>query len=373
MNKSICLLFVSLALMACRTTDEEPDLMSPPSGNPGKIVGFYLLNEGQMGCNKSTIDYYDYSTSIYEKNIFQAVNPDIPTLGDVGNDIQIYGSRLYAVINRSNNVLVMDAQDARYIGQVPVRNCRYIVFHDRYAYVSSYADAQESDPGDFPGYVVKIDTATMEVVDTCMVGYQPEEMVIANGKLYVANSGIYHVPDYEHTVSVIDLDSFKETGRIDVGINLHRMELDAYGQIWVSSRGDGYDCHSQIYAISSENDQVISEFGDIPCSDMTLCGDSLYVISYTYNFMTRTYDICCYIVDVKQNKIISSNFITDGTEQNIQTPYGIAVNPKTHEILITDALDKVTPGILYCFSPDGQLKWQCRTGDIPSRIVFYKK
>ena len=374
MNKSICLLFVSLALMACRTTDEEPDLMFPPSGNPGKIVGFYLLNEGPMGSNKSTIDYYDYSTGIYTKNICAAANPDLQIIpGDVGNDIQIYGSRLYAVINRSNNVLVMDAQDARYIGQVPVRNCRYIVFHDRYAYVSSYADALEMDPGDFPGYVVKIDTATMEVVDTCIVGNQPEEMVIANGKLYVANSGIYRVPNYDHTVSVIDLDSFKETGRIDVAINLHRMELDSYGQIWVSSRGDDFDCHSQIYVISSENDQVICDFGDIPCNDMALCGDSLYVISYTYNFMTVTYDICYYIVDVKQNEIISSNFITDGTEQDIQAPYGIAVNPQTHEILITDALDQVTPGTLYCFSPDGQLKWQCHTGDIPSRIVFYKK
>ena len=148
--------------MACRTTDEEPNPQFFPSD--GKIVGFYLLNEGPMGYNKSTIDYYDYSTGIYEKNIFQAVNPDIPpTLGDVGNDIQIYGSRLYAVINRSNNVLVMDAQDARYIDQVPVRNCRYIVFHDRYAYVSSYADAPELDPGDFPGNpVVKISMLPMQ-------------------------------------------------------------------------------------------------------------------------------------------------------------------------------------------------------------------
>ena len=52
---------------------------------------------------------------------------------------------------------------------------------------------------------------------------------------------------------------------------------------------------------------------------------------------------------------------------------GIAVNPQTHEILITDARDYVTPGKVYCFSPGGVLKWSTHTGDIPSRIVFTHK
>ena len=61
-----------------------------------------------------------------------------------------------------------------------------------------------------------------------MVGYQPEEMVIVGNKLYVANSGGYRVPNYDRTVSVIDLNTFKVIKTIDVGINLHRMELDQF-------------------------------------------------------------------------------------------------------------------------------------------------
>ena len=47
------------------------------------------------------------------------------------------------------------------------------------------------------GYVAKIDTAWLEVVDECIVGYQPEEMVPKDNKLYVANSGGYRVPKYD--------------------------------------------------------------------------------------------------------------------------------------------------------------------------------
>ena len=69
-------------------------------GESGDIKGFFLLNEGNMGSNKATLDYYDYETGIYHKNIFAERNPGVAReLGDVGNDLQIYGGKLYAVIN----------------------------------------------------------------------------------------------------------------------------------------------------------------------------------------------------------------------------------------------------------------------------------
>lgn len=58
------------------------------------------------------------------------------------------------------------------------------------------------------------------------------------------------------------------------------------------------------------------------------------------------------------------------TEEKIKTPYGIAVNPETREIFVTDAKNYVTPGTLYCFSPDGKLKWEVTTGDIPAHFAF---
>ena len=185
-----------------------------------------------MGRNKSTLDYFEYTSGIYFKNLYAERNPNVvKELGDVGNDIQIYGSRLYAVINVSHLVEVMDVHTAKHIGKISIPNCRYITFKGQYAYVSSYAGPVQIDPNARLGYVAKVDTATMKVVAECTVGYQPDELVIVGNKLYVANSGGYRVPNYDRTVSVIDLDTFTEIKKIDVAINLHRMEVDAQGKI----------------------------------------------------------------------------------------------------------------------------------------------
>ena len=373
MKKTLYFLLALLALAACR----EPEGIIPSDetlvgvGISGPIEGFFLLNEGNMGSNKCTLDYYDYASGIYRKNIYAERNPGVvQELGDVGNDLAIYGGKLWAVVNCSNLVEVMDARTAQHIGQISIPNCRYIAFKDDYAYVSSYAGPVEIDPNARLGYVARIDIATLQVKDTCVVGYQPEEMVIAGNKLYVANSGGYRVPDYDYTVSVIDLSSFKEIKKIEVAPNLHRMELDAYGKIWVSSRGDYYDIPPMTYIIDTETDSVIECIELLACSDMTLCGDSLYVYSNAWSYITQTSDVNYAIVDVKSHRVVTRRFITDGTDSQFQNPYGIAVNPVSREIFVTDARDYITPGKVYCYSPEGRLKWSANTGDIPSRIVF---
>ena len=43
-----------------------------------------------------------------------------------------------------------------------------------------------------------------------MVGYQPEEMVIVGNKLYVANSGGYRVPNYDHIADKSEIEKYSE-------------------------------------------------------------------------------------------------------------------------------------------------------------------
>ena len=50
------------------TPPEEDD--SPPE-TVTSIVGFYLLNEGNMNMNKASLDYYDYTTSKYRRNVYE--------------------------------------------------------------------------------------------------------------------------------------------------------------------------------------------------------------------------------------------------------------------------------------------------------------
>ena len=347
----------------------EVDYVTMPTA-PERIEGFFLVNEGNMGSNKCTIDHFDARTGGYQRNIFPERNPGVvKELGDVGNDIAIHDDRLYVVVNCSNLVEVMNVHTAEHIGSVTIPNCRYLVFDGDRAYVSSYAGPVQIDPEARPGKVVEIDTRTLTITREVVVGYQPEEMVITGGRLYVANSGGYRYPNYDRTISVVDLESFEVVNTIDVAINLHRMELDRFGRIYVSSRGDYYGTGSDIYVVDVATERVIGRLG-LAASEMCIDDDRLYVISTEWSYTSNSNEVSYAIYDTAEERILSRSFITDGTEKQISLPYGLAVNPETKEIYVCDATNYVTPGYLYCFSPGGELKWRVRTGDIPAHIAF---
>ncbi|MDR2556502.1 MAG: YncE family protein [Bacteroidales bacterium] len=362
-------------LPACRKTPPvTPPVITDVTTADSTAIGFYLLNEGNMGVNKSTIDYFDCVTGKYHQNIYANANPNVPLeLGDGGNDIQIYGSKLYAVINLSQKVEVMEKDSAKRTGQINIPNCRYIKFHNGFAYITSHAGPVEMNP-DYKqiGYVAKVDTATLQIVASCNVGFQPDGLEIANGKIYVANSGGYMAPNYENTVSVIDIATFKEIKRIKVEINLHRLQKDKHGNLWVSSRGNYGDKPSRLFWIDMQKDTCMGMI-DIAVSNFWLNGDSLYIIGSEWNYTSMQYTIAYNIVNVNTKQVVSQNFITDGTENNIKSPYGIAVNPNTKDIYVTDANDYVLPGTLYCFDKNGKQKWNVRTGNVPAHFAFLMK
>ena len=349
-----------------------------------EIIGMYLLNEGNMGSNKSSLDYLDLSgkdaTVHYLRNIYSERNPEtVMMLGDVGNDIQIYGSRLWLVINCSNKVEVAQANDAVRIEKVDIPNCRYVTFKDRYAYVSSYVGSVYSGSTSPLGSVYKVDTLSLQKVDSCSVGYQPEEMAIIGKKLYVANSGGYQGmtgQGYESTVSVIDLDKMQETERITVAPNLHRIRKDKYDQLWVTSRGNYMDSESKIYWLNKGADGKMQVIGhlDQPVSDLCIVGDSLYFYGSQWSEITMTNTVTYGIINVRTHQIVSSS-LSDAPEINkIRMPYGIIVNPIHRDFYLMDAKNYVASGELLHFLPDGTFDWKVKTGDIPAHAVFlYKK
>lgn len=369
----IYLLLLFLVFSACREDERiflsDSVRVTPPMVG-SRIKGFYQLNEGNMGMNRASLDYFDYTTGYYIRDIFSERNPDVvKELGDVGNDIRVYGQKVYAVINVSNLIVVFDVRTARRIKEIEVPNCRYLAFWEGKAYVSSYAGPVQIDPNAEIGFVAEIDTTTLEVTRKVPVGYQPEEMVVHDGKLYVANSGGYRVPEYDRTVSVVDLNTFNELGKIDVGINLHRMAIDKRGDIYVSSRGDYRNIPPNLYVIDSRTDEV-KRCLDIPVGGMCMSGDSLYYYSVAYTAASGQNKVTYGILDTRTKEQITDRIITDGTDRDIMIPYGIAVNPETKEILMSDAQNYVVTGMVYCFSPEGKLRWKTEGGNIPGHFAF---
>lgn len=373
-----------LAMLVSMTSCREDDVIVlteyeslPMLDSLSSFSGLYLLNEGNMGSNKCTLDFVDFEQGQYARNLYAERNPNVvKELGDVGNDIEIYGSKMYAVINCSHKVEVLDARTCKRLGQVDIPNCRYVAFDGGYAYVSSYVGPVGIDPNAQLGAVFQVDTATLEITAEVTVGYQPDELVVQDGLIYVANSGGYRKPNYDYTVSVVDIATMTQIRKIPVGINLHRIRADRYGKLWVSSRGDYKSVPSRLFVL--EKDQrtgrmEVSDTLDIPCSEMEICGDSLYLYSVAWNDASQENSVTYGIVDVRTGEVVSDSFIKDGTEADIEIPYGLKVNPENGDIYVTDAKNYVSSGNLLCYGRDGKLKWKVRTGDIPAHMAFLKK
>ena len=372
---------ILLGIVGCRTDDyivymEDEDTGAKTEAT--EVLGMYVLNEGNMGSNKCTLDFLDLSgeTAHYLRNIYAERNPnEVKELGDVGNDAQIYGSKLWLVINCSNKVEVLGAKDAVKQGKIDVPNCRSVAFHQGYAYVSSYVGPVNVSQDAPLGQVYKIDTLTLRTVAQVTVGYQPEELAVIGDKLYVANSGGYMVPDYDHTVSVIDLNTFTEERKIDVAPNLHRCRADRYGQLWVSSRGDYYGEPSHLCWLQKDASGQLQRMGriDVVVSDMCIVGDSLYYMGMQFNYETMKNERMLGIINVATHEVVNRQLTTAKEAEAIIQPYGIIVNPNGRDFYLMDAKNYVSSGDLLHFHQDGTFDYKVRTGDIPAHAVFLTK
>lgn len=342
---SIC----CMLLLACR----GPEIIYPTIGthvtDEVRTGGMYILCEGNMGSNKARLDYINLQSGTYYSNWYGAQNPSqTKELGDVGNDIQQYGSRLYAVINCSHKVEVMDIQ-ARRIGQVEIPNCRYMAFRGDKMYVSAYVGSI-ADP-DLLGAVYEVDTASLQITREVKVGHQPDELCLLGDKLYVCNSGGYLTDRYDSTISVIDLNSFAEERKIVVGLNPTRMRTDNRGQLWVCCQGNYKDVRPELVVLNTEG--ILTHIA-INCANLSILGQTVYVLDSDERLL-RTVSTIDYT-------LIEPAIDLSAYEH----PYGLLAAPEA--LYITDAKNYVSSGVLHCCNYDGRERWTARTGDIPGHL-----
>ena len=380
---TLYLFFILMLLSACRHDDYIIYSIDEDTGGKtvkSEIMGMYLLNEGNMGSNKCTLDYLDLSgnteTVHYYRNIYAERNPStVKELGDVGNDLKIHDNKLWMVINCSNKVEVATADSCRRLAKIDIPNCRYIAFDDNYAYVSSYVGPVQISTNTQLGRVYKIDTRTYQKVDSIEVGYQPEELCIVGNKLYVANSGGYRIPQYDHTISIIDLSSFKEEKKIDVADNLHRCRADHYNQLWVSSRGTYNGTPAKLFWLEPDKQGEMTVKDNLPVavSDMCIVGDSLYFFGVEWSYVKMENEISYGIINVRTHQLITRQLSEAKEIESITLPYGLIVNPVHRDFYIMDAKNYVSSGELLHFHADGTFDWRVWTGDIPAHAVFRMK
>lgn len=344
-------LLCSLLFLAC---DPEPLLLEPSKATPdGVHTGAFVLSEGLINLNNSTLSWIDFGTGdTYSWNrqgktsfdCFEKANGRY--LGDTANDMILYGSRLYIAVNISSTIEIIDVTTCRSIKQIKMENGgvpsqpRCLIAQGGFIYVCCY-----------DGTVERIDTLTFKRNATVHVGRNPDGICYAAGKLYVSNSGGLDYTNPDSTVSVIDVESFTEIKRIPVRSNPGKICTDGKS-VFVVSRGIfdynkmDYDC--RLHRINTDSD-IVTDTYDIPVLNMDIVGDKAWLYRYGSGKIQ--------IMDTSTGDIIQPDFITDQT--HIESPYSIKVDPVTRNVYICEAAaNYVTPGTLYCFNPNGELKYK---------------
>ena len=341
LNYLFAVLTLVTVLASCRKDKIVPDTTVPNAD-------IYVLNQGGIGKNNSTLTFYNYAASALIPDQFFAANG--AKLGDTGNDAVISGSKIYIAVNYSDVVTIAKAKDAKFIKQINLYQPRSIVAYKGNVFVTSYSNT-----------VSVIDTLTQTITKTINVGRSPEQMVISNGKLYVANSGGLDYPNFDNTVSVIDLTTLIETKKITVIANPVTITADGYGNVYVMSIGDYGATAGGLTVINSATDVVRSTanpalFYNIPIATY---GDFLY-------YPTADKKIAVY--NTKSQSIVAANFIADGTV--ISEPYAITTDPKTGEVFIADAKDYASNGTVTAFDKFGKKEYVITAGINPGKIIL---
>ena len=360
-------LLMSAGFVACDDDDpvvdlptdeptEEPDEPEEPADEPETVTYYYVLNSGQNGSNNASLSLYNTATKEVVSDIFMDKNGR--GLGDTANDMLRYGDKIYIAVYGSEAIEVtdMDGNSLKQIQSVtgdPLLP-RYLTSYEGKVYASLY-----------DGFVARLDTASLEIEATVAVGRNPEQLVVSNGKLYVANSGgmDYNTPlGYDKTVSVIDLASFTETEKLEVVINPCNMVADAQGDVYLVSMGNYGDVPNTLQRIDTQNDEV-ETVSATNATEMALFGDDIFMMYSQYDAnWNQTISYIRY--NALSEQVVTDAWITEP----IAKPYKIGADLATETLFVTES-DYTNNGDVYSFSSDGTLKEKFEVGLNPIKVI----
>jgi hypothetical protein len=318
--------------------------------------GVFIACEGTFNLSNASVSFYSYETDSVYNNIFK--NENKISLGDVAQSITIHDNRAFIIVNNSNKVEVVDANNFKGIATLTDLSMpRYLLVNNNKAYISCWGDQT----------VCIFDLINLKIIKKIPAGIGPEKMVIANNKLFVTNTNAFDYTIDDSTVTVINLQTDELITNLNVGAyNPVDIEIDKYGKLWVLCRGKmNWDNSEQTssYLIKINPDDLEIEgsyelFADAHPANLCInsSGDKLY---YGIFFMTGGVYAVAIDNPGKGEKLIDI------------FPYGLEINPENDEFFVTNAAaDYVSNGTLQRYSAAGELLGTYTTGVNGSNIGF---
>lgn len=310
------------------------------------VQGLFVLNSGNMGNNDAALAYYDLKNKQVSANVF--ANANGKKLGDTGNSMIVYGSKMYIAVSGSSVIFVTDLKgnclkEITVPGESANLSPRQFAKVDGKVYVSF-----------MEGYVGAIDTASF-VVKTVKVGPMPEGLAYANKKVYVANTDGYNWP-YGKSVSVIDAATFAVVKTLEVSNNPQTLHVASENIVYLVCWGDYGEIPAKLQRINTSTDEVYTIDGIEP-TNMALGKDGVaYILSCEYD-ENWNQTISYHTFDAVKGRLVGEFISAD----DVPNGYSIFADEVTGNVYI-GASDYISNGDVYVVSPDGQVLEKFDTG-----------
>lgn len=339
------------ALPGCMKWDYD----DKPEDFEAAPTGLFVLCEGNFQYGNATLSYYDPSAKTVQNEVFMRANG--MRLGDVAQSMTIYGGRAWIVVNNSHVIFVVDPDTFREVGRIEdLTSPRFIHFiSPEKAYVSQIWDNRifivNPQTYSITGHI-RVPGMTMESGST--------EQMVQQGRYVYCNCW-----SYNNTIIKIDTATDEVVGSLAVGIQPQSIALDVNGYLWALTDG-GYDGSPygyeapRLYRIDTESFTIDREFrfrlADAP-RDLQLNGrgDELYWVNG---------DI--WRMSVNSQRLPAEPFLPErGTKY-----YALTVSPLTGEVYVADAIDYQQQGMIYRYSPEGELLDEFYVGINPGAFCW---
>ena len=345
---------IALALLAgCSKVGNE-------DRNETKDGGYFVLNSGNINVNNSNISVFDINNKELTLNAFYQANEKY--LGDLGQDILVAGDEIYISVSSSRRIFVTDSQlkikkEITFgMGETEAFQPRYLCSYQGKIYVTYYE-----------GYLGRIDPAKNYKVECTKVGEYPEGLDCCSGKAYVANSGGMNYPDYDKTLSVVDLETFKETEKIQVNLNPEFVKSNDQGSlIFVSSKGNYADIPGMLQVLST-SDKTVKDLGFNNLIWMAKGPENkIYLLSGGYDQNWNPLPGKVSTLDASQPSAAAKEFVKDGKD----FPMAYSMSVTNDGYVFVGSSDYVNNGDVHVIGPDG--KYICKfdsNGLNPIKVV----
>ena len=209
------------------------------------LIGYFTVLNAELvyvvNSQSQTLSRINTQTEIVQNSFAQ--------LGNIPNKVVVDGEFLWCVNSGDNAVQKINRETGATLANILVAvgsNPWDAILHEGNLYVT----------GLFTGKVYRINTQTGLVTGNVNVGYAPEALCIAAGKLYISNAGNYAQDYAGSSVSVIDLASFSLLSTIPVNPNPQYLTMNG-GLLHVSCTGNWASIAGSVCIIDPETDIVV--------------------------------------------------------------------------------------------------------------------